>query len=207
MHFKIRNLVIFLVVGQLAFSTESVSPEERKAEFAKPRGLSSPNKNQSSSPNSGSVAQPSPAATSVNEVYKKMGEGFDKEMTKLSKDFSLPKASEEPNYLDELEKARKSLDSAKDQTGNSKASLLAQYTDALIATLNQLAQMQIERDLSQISRTVKTRVPTNSSVNQDHLNPSPISLRTPISSGANNGRGLFPAELDSLNAKAYNPPK
>ena len=209
MKFRFHNLMVLLLLGHLALANEPVTPEERKAEFAKPRGLS---KSSSSSSSGGPTnsAQPSPMAASVADVYSKMGESFSKEIATLGKNFSLPKIQEEPSYLEELGKASKSLDSTSDPTYASGSSLLAQYTDAFIATLQELTQMQIEFEISKTNRQIKTlkEKSTNHTPSvQNSISPSPISLRTRISSPQGNGKGLFPSELDALSAKAYNPPK
>jgi hypothetical protein len=149
-------------------------------------------------------------AASVADVYSKMGESFSKEIATLGKNFSLPKIQEEPSYLEELGKASKSLDSTSDPTDASGSSLLAQYTDAFIATLQELTQMQIEFEISKTNRQIKTlkeKSPNHTPSVQNSISPSPISLRTRISSPQGNGKGLFPSELDALSAKAYNPPK
>ncbi len=212
MKFPFHNLMALLLLGHLALANESVTPEERKAEFAKPRGLS---KSSSSSPSSSSggrtnSAQPSPMAASVADVYSKMGESFSKEIATLGKNFSLPKIQEEPSYLEELGKASKSLDSTSDPTDGSGSSLIAQYTEAFIATLQELTQMQIEFEISKTNREIKTlkeKSPNHTPSVQNSISPSPISLRTRISSPQGKGKGLFPSELDALSAKAYNPPK
>lgn len=178
MKFPFHNLMALLLLGHLALANESVTPEERKAEFAKPRGLS---KSSSSSPSSSSggrtnSAQPSPMAASVADVYSKMGESFSKEIATLGKNFSLPKIQEEPSYLEELGKASKSLDSTSDPTDGSGSSLIAQYTEAFIATLQELTQMQIEFEISKTNREIKTlkeKSPNHTPSVQNSISPRP----------------------------------
>jgi hypothetical protein len=212
MKFRFHNLVVLVLFGHLALSNEPVTPEERKAEFAKPRGFSKSSSSSSSSASGSPTnsAQPSPVSASVADVYSKMGESFSKEITNLSKNFSLPKIEEEPNYLEELGKASKSLDSSNDPTSGTSSSLVAQYTDTFIATLQELTQMQIEFEISKTNQQIKNlkeKSPNHTPSVQNSISPSPISLRTRISTPQGNGKGLFPSELDSLSVKAYNPPK
>jgi hypothetical protein len=214
MIFRVHNLLVLLLAGHFAIANETVTPEERKAEFAKPRGFSqstssAPSGAASSSSTSG-AAQPSPVTASVTDVYSKMGDSFSKEINTLSKNFSLPKIKDEPNYLEELEKASKSLDSASTADGRSSSSLITQYTDAFISTLFELTQMQIQYELSKMNRKAvapKAPLKNHDPSEQKSISPSPISLRTRISATQGYGKGLFPSEIDNLNAKAYNPPK
>lgn len=199
-----QKLMLLLIASRFVLATEAVTPEERKAEFAKPRGLS---KSSNTNRNSESSAQPSPISSSVSNVYQKMGEDFSKELSTLSKNFSVPKAEQEPNYLEQLEKARNSLNSGMSQNENSKASIIAQYTEAFITSLQALTQMQIDYEMSKVRSPQKNGAPAKVFADHGTLNPSPISLRTRISSSSGSNRGLFPSELDSITAKAYNPPK
>ena len=195
-----KTWVLFTVLSLLALTLHAVTPEERKAEFAKPRGLSKSSLSGSSG-NSNSSA-PSAASPAVADVYTKIGESFSKEMEGLSKDFtkSLPKIEQETNYLEELNKASKTLESS----GGTQAtvSLLSQYTEAFIATLEELTQMQIEFEISKTFQ--KTNSSSNTEFSPKRLHTEPAPSRTPSST---NVRGLFPKELDSITSKAYNPPK
>jgi pectate lyase len=212
MKFHFHNLMVLVLLGQFALANEAVTPEERKAEFAKPRGFSKSSSSSTSNSSGGPTnsSQPTRMAASVADVYSKMGESFSKEITTLSKNFSLPKIQEEPSYLEELGKARDSLDSSTDPTTGSSSSLIAQYTEAFIATLQELTKMQIEFEISKTNRQIKNlknKSPNHTPSVENSITPSPISLRTRISTPQGNGKGLFPSELDTLRAKAYNPPK
>jgi len=219
MRFGFHILVLTLLVANFALSDETVTPEERKAEFAKPRGLSKSSSSSSSaasgSSSSSNTAQPSASSNSGEDAYSKMGTDFSKQMDTLSKSFTLPAIKDEPDYLKDLGKASQSLDSAGDGSANSASSLVAQYTEAFLATLQEMTQMQIQYELSNKIQKMKAPMPEQAIQKKDHdpstpnsIYPSPISLRTRISStDQGTSRGLFSKELDSLSAKAYNPPK
>lgn len=187
----------------LASALQGVTPEERKAEFAKPRGLSKSSSSNSSANNS-TATPPSAASSAMTDVYKKMGDTFSKEIEDLNKNFtkSLPKIEQETNYLEELNKASKNLESSGEL--QSQASLLSQYTEVIIATIQDLAQQQIEFELSKINqKTELNRVPSPAETKRDlSHSSSPTEKMTNLSTS----RGLFSRELDSLTTKAYNPP-
>jgi len=139
------GILIFCQVGH------SVSDEERKAVWnsPSPRGAkSSPSK---SSGNLKSSATSGSTSNSTNQFsYNDLSANFDKELKKSTEDFtkSLPKIDEK-NFLKEMEEATKSLGNSKKFNGNSsgtsvESSLLSQYTAAVISTIEQTTQIQLD---------------------------------------------------------------
>jgi len=149
------GFLIFCRVGQ------SVSDEERKEAWnsPSPRGAKSSSSTSSSSTSSSSKSSSStsseksnssekpssPSKSSSEFSYNDLSANFDKQLKESNENFtkSLPKVDEK-NFLKEMEEATKSLGTLRNSNGNSvEASLLSQYTDAVISTIQQTTQIQL----------------------------------------------------------------
>lgn len=194
-----------------------MSIEDRKAVWSQtPRALTNSK--------SGGTSSPAPAAEAKAPAfdYGSMNKSFNETMTKSSEGFlkSLPKAEAEPDYLKELEKARQKL--TVQPTGDVGAPELTQITDGIIASIQQLAELQKQYYLIQASAEIKAQQAAEQPAapqqvkplaaglmgNSDNTRtPSPATLRTKVSEQPGLSRGLFPSHLESLSLKAYNRPQ
>jgi len=222
--------LIFLVPVATA---NEVSAEERIREFQKPRGLSSSSSSKSSSSNSkASNSQGAQNTSSSNDPYAAMAKSFSDQMAANSKANEeiqklVPKAESEPDYLKNLAGAIKGGGS-----NSNVVATLAQITEATIASIRTLAEMQIaiekskaEDELAQLrkkqnqirNQELQEKVAGLSPMavalgavkNSNSDTPSPISMRTKISTEPNHStsKGLFPSSLQEFSVRAYNAPR
>lgn len=208
-------LFVGVLIPNLIFAGDEVSIEDRKAVWSQtPRGLTNSK--------SGGTRSPAPEAKAPAFDYGSMNKSFNEAMTKSSEGFlkSLPKAETEPDYLKELEKARQKL--TVQPTGDVGAPELTQITDGIIASIQQLAELQKQYYLIQASAKIKAQQVAEQPAapqqvkplaaglmgNSDNTRtPSPATLRTKVSEQPGLSRGLFPSHLESLSLKAYNRPQ
>ena len=210
-------LFVGILIPTLMFAADEVSIEDRKAVWSQsPRGLTNSKSGGTSS------SAPAPEAKAPAFDYGSMNKSFSEAMTKSSESFlkSLPKAEAEPDYLKELEKARQKL--TVQPTGGVGAPELTQITDGIIASIQQLAELQKQYYLIQASAEIKAQQVAEQTATSQQVKPlaaglagnsdptrtpSPATLRTKVSEQPGLSRGLFPSHLESLSLKAYNRPQ
>jgi len=136
----------------------------------------------------------------------------------------LTKPEAEPDYLKSLANS-----ASRSSTNSNFAAVLSQISEATIASIRDLAEMQIaveqakaEQELAQLrekqnvlkqqelSARTEGLTPMAIALGATHTasTPSPVSVRTRLSgSEMSHSNGLFPSSLNDLTAKAYNAPK
>jgi len=231
--FSLVAITIALLGAQMGYP---VSPQERKSAWNSPapRGVKSrsPSGSGSSASSSGSRSGGAPSNASNGFSYSKMGEDFAKEIKKSNDEFmkSLPKIEEEKDYLKELERAGKTVKNSTNGL-SVEASLLSQYTAAILSTMQETTQIQLNliaeqrRALSKAQAKQQIEAEKQERAEKLHglspiaialgaaqlspgLSPSPISIRTQTNQIANhqNKNTLFPRGITSITSKAYNSP-
>ena len=252
---KILSLPNLFVAGVTFFilpaQANEVSPEERIREFQKPRGLSSASSSKSSDGNSkasnsqnmqsasssgdskasNSQNTQSASSNSASDPYAAMAKVFSDQMsanTKANEEIQklIPKAEPEQDYLKSL------AGTIKSGANSNVVATLSQITQATIASIKTLAEMQIaiekskaEEELAglrkkqnlirsqEIQAAVAGLSPMAVALGAVKLSgantPSPISIRTRISTDPQHStsKGLFPSNLKELSARAYNAPR